>query len=58
MAKSEPTVDWLYDYILQFLKSPGWRIPIVSFIDEHCYHFTSEDENKLVYTQLHCVIVN
>ena len=49
--------DWLYDYTLQFLSSPGWQIPIMSFIDENCYLFDMEDENKLEYTRVHKVVI-
>ena len=49
------TKDWLYDYILSFLKSPAWRNPILQFMDEHCILFDSEDENKLIYTEIHQV---
>ena len=51
------TQEWLYDYILSFLKSPAWRNPILQFMDEHCILFDSEDENKLIYTEIHQVIV-
>jgi len=47
--------EWLYDYTLQYLSSPGWKIPIFSFIDEHCFIFDMEDENKLEYTVIHKV---
>ena len=49
----EAQLDWLYDYIVQFLKSPGWRTPIMIFIDENCVAFDSEEENKLVYSEIH-----
>jgi hypothetical protein len=54
MAEDTPS-DWLYDYTLQFLSSPGWKIPIFSFIDAKCYAFDDEDENKLEYTVIHNV---
>jgi len=50
-----PRQDWLYDYILSFLKSPTWRNPILQFMDEHCILFDSEDENKIIYTEIHMV---
>ncbi len=57
MATSdEAALEWLYDYILQFLRSPGWRVPILSFIDEYCIVFDTEDENKFIYTEIHLVI--
>ena len=48
--------DWLYDYLLQFLKSAGWKVPILEFIDQYCYQFEDSNENKLVYTEIHNVI--
>jgi len=45
--------EWLGDYIMQFLKSPSWAVPIMQFIDENCIFFDNEDENKLEYTLLH-----
>ena len=55
MVEDSPA-DWLYDYTLQFLASPGWKIPILSFIDEKCCAFDTEDENKFEYTEIHKVI--
>ena len=49
----ETASDWLYDYTLQFLSSPGWKIPILSFIDEKCCAFDDDDENKFEYTVIH-----
>lgn len=52
-TNDESQLEWLYDYIVQFLKSPGWRVPILEFIDEHCVVFDNEEENKFEYTKLH-----
>ena len=45
--------DWLFDIIINFLRSPRWKTPIVSFLDEYCIIFENEDENKLEYTDIH-----
>jgi len=45
--------DWFFDIIISFLRSPRWKTPIMSFIDEHCLIFDNEDENKLEYTPIH-----
>eukprot|EP00741_Cyanophora_paradoxa_P023252 tig00000254_g22459.t1 len=42
-----------YDAIVQFLRSPRWSVPIMQFIDDHCVVFDMDDENKLVYTEIH-----
>ena len=53
MATEDAQLDWMYDYIVQFLKSPGWRTPIMIFIDENCGLFDNEEENKLEYSEIH-----
>lgn len=35
------------------MKSPRWRTPVVSYIEEYCLVFDNEDENKLEYTSIH-----
>lgn len=52
-GQQENENDWLFDIIINFLKSPAWKAPVMSFIDEHCVVFDSEDENKLEYTPIH-----
>ena len=47
--------DWFFDMIINFLRSPRWKTPIMSFIDENCIVFDTEDENKLEYTIIHAV---
>lgn len=43
--------------IINFLRSPRWKTPIMSFLDENCIIFDTEDENKLEYTQMHMVFI-
>lgn len=46
--------DWVFESVLQFLKSPVWTTPIHGFIEQHCHEFApDEEENKLIYTELH-----
>eukprot|EP00331_Platyophrya_macrostoma_P033400 CAMPEP_0176458672 /NCGR_PEP_ID=MMETSP0127-20121128/32753_1 /TAXON_ID=938130 /ORGANISM="Platyophrya macrostoma, Strain WH" /LENGTH=428 /DNA_ID=CAMNT_0017849327 /DNA_START=23 /DNA_END=1309 /DNA_ORIENTATION=+ len=46
--------DWVFECVLQFLKSPLWTVPVQGFIEQNCHEFAAdEDENKLVYTELH-----
>ena len=45
--------DWFFDIIINFLRSPRWKTPIMSFLDEHCINFDNEEENKLEYTPIH-----
>ena len=41
--------------IIGFLRSPRWKTPVMSFIDEYCTVFDDEDENKLEFTNIHNV---
>ena len=34
-------LTWLFDAVLGFLKSPGWALPVMSFIDDNCIVFDS-----------------
>ena len=46
--------EWVFESVLQFLKSPLWTAPVHNFIEQHCHEFVSEEtENKLIYTELH-----
>ena len=45
--------DWIFDFVMEVLKSPEWEVPVMSFIDTNCAVFDSEDENKLAYTDVH-----
>jgi hypothetical protein len=47
--------DWFFDMIIGFLRSPRWKTPVMSFIDEYCTVFDDEDENKLEFTKIHNV---
>ncbi len=52
-AAEENEQDWILDTIVDYLKSPMWKNPILDFIDDHCISFDDEDENKLEYTAIH-----
>eukprot|EP01135_Chromosphaera_perkinsii_P002728 Nk52_evm96s226 gene=Nk52_evmTU96s226 len=41
--------EWVVDIVEGFLKSPVWRTPIMSFVEEHCIVFDTDEENKLAY---------
>ena len=41
--------------IIGFLRSPRWKAPVMSFIDEFCTVFDDEEENKLEFTKIHKV---
>ena len=37
----------------EFLQSPMWKNPIITFVEEKCAVFESTEENRLEYTQIH-----
>ena len=37
--------EWIYEYVLQTIKSPEFRNPIKQFIDENCNSFIGIEEN-------------
>jgi hypothetical protein len=39
--------------IIGFLRSPRWKTPVMSFLDEYCIQFDNEEENKLEFTSVH-----
>ena len=44
---------WLFDYMAGVMRSPCWDVPVMTFIDEHCIVFDSEEENKFSYSEIH-----
>lgn len=45
----------MYEFVVQFLNSPIWRVSILDFVDEKCIIFDNEEENKFEYTTIHNV---
>ena len=45
--------EWFFDMIIGFLRSPRWKTPVMSFLDEKCIEFDGEEENKLDHTATH-----
>jgi hypothetical protein len=37
----------------EYLQSPIWKNPIISFVEKECCIFENEDENRLEYTEIH-----
>lgn len=46
--------EWMFDAVSAFLASP-LQLPVLTFIEENCVVFDNEEENKLVYTDIHKV---
>lgn len=45
--------EWIADFLVMYLRSPPWTVPLNSFIDQHCISFDADDENKFVYSDIH-----
>jgi hypothetical protein len=45
--------DWIFDFVLQFLESDKFDAAVMDFVDEKCYVFDNEEENKFIYTDIH-----
>lgn len=45
--------DWVFDFAMHLFGSPAWEVPVMCFIDEHCASIDTDEENKLIYTELH-----
>ena len=45
-------VSWIYDTVLQIIKSPEFRNPLKDFIDDNCGSFIGVDENTFEQGQL------
>lgn len=52
MAKKEE-LDWIYDCVLQIVRSPEFRNPIKDFVDDNCGSFIGLDENTFEQGSLH-----
>ena len=45
--------DWIFDFVCQFLESDRFDASVMDFVDEKCYTFENEEENKFEYTDIH-----
>lgn len=45
--------DWIFDYVLQFLESDKFDAAVMDFVDEKCYVFDNDEENKFIYTDIY-----
>ena len=52
MSKTED-LDWIYECVLQVVKSPEFRNPIKDFIDDFCGTFIGLEENTFDQGNLH-----
>ncbi len=46
-------LDWMYDIVLQIIRSPEFRNPIKDFIDDYCGTFIGVEENTFEQGALH-----
>jgi hypothetical protein len=52
-AMSSEDYDWIFDFVLQFLESDKFDAAVMDFVDEKCFVFDCEEENKFIYTDIH-----
>lgn len=45
--------EWILEIMAEYLQSPVWKNPIISFVEEHCIVFEDTEENSLDYTEVH-----
>ena len=45
--------EWILEIMAEFLQSPLWKNPIISFVEENCVIFENTEENRLDYTEVH-----
>ncbi|KAF0686834.1 Aste57867_21394 [Aphanomyces stellatus] len=50
---AQPDSEWVFDFVMNLFQSPAWEVPIMSFIDENCASFDTDEENKFIYSDLH-----
>lgn len=50
---SSEDYDWIFDFVLQFMESEKFDATVMNFVDEHCFVFDDDEENKFVYTDIH-----
>jgi hypothetical protein len=50
---SSEDYDWIFDFVLQFLESDKFDAAVMDFVDEKCFVFDCEEENKFIYTDIH-----
>jgi len=53
MSQNEADLDWVYDIVLQLIRSPEFRNPIKDFIDDNCNTFIGVEENTFEQGALH-----
>jgi hypothetical protein len=46
-------IDWIFDFVLQFLGSDRFDAAVMDFVDENCHIFENDEENKFIYTDIY-----
>lgn len=49
----DPEILYVSGLVAAIFRSPTWVSPISKFVDENCFTFEDQDENKLEYTLIH-----
>lgn len=50
---NDNNIYYIIDSFASILVSPRWEAEVLSFVDEKCIVFDSEEENKLLFTAVH-----
>ena len=50
---NDSDIYYIIDCVASILASPRWEAEVLSFVDEKCIIFDSEEENKLQFTDVH-----
>ena len=45
--------EWILEIMAEYLQSPVWKNPLISFVEQKCVVFEDQDENSLEYTEIH-----
>ncbi len=45
-------IDWIFDFVLQFLESDKFDAAVMDFVDEKCFVFDNDEENKFIYSDI------
>ena len=41
--------DWIFDFVMEVLKSPEWEVPVMSFIDTNSLSSTTSVSGEETY---------
>lgn len=48
--EAQNDMEWILEIMTEYLQSPIWKNPIISFVEDKCMVFEDTEENRLEYT--------